>query len=436
MHNADVKDLITQYSAPPAWGWGCQPRTGGRATGRQDSATRTMWTALTKAWLTIHWSLHCIEEHGGERAPFIFTIGTIESRPLYRVVRESVEIGAQPMGPENMNRCQEWGAPRVPILSVLGGDGGRPVHPGVHNKDPEWTKLTLESINVGGIKRVQLQDARNLDQDRGRNGDGPPKPAKRARTEASQDVTTAEAVGSASDPNNKITVGRKGGHKKNSTPPPLELRPVTIHETPGTLTSSDSGENVETALSLTQVCKNEKESDVAVIEPRLQGPPVAKKDHDLTDNNVQEDENTRMKLDNRRESFVFGSRDIRKEYRLDQDPPEDKAAGPGPGPSLLSKTETMKTSKRKDSKSSGPNTQPRPVMGPGSRGPRGVRPGTQPMSGKTTRTQRMSLSSWLRGASRPPPPPCQNNNASLIVTHAQGPQYDPPPPPMSGSNPS
>ena len=66
--------------------------------------------------------VHALEEHGGMRPKFLAVVRNTEPRALYRIVRESVMIGGQPFGPQNMNRCQEWGVPRVPVLSSLGGD--------------------------------------------------------------------------------------------------------------------------------------------------------------------------------------------------------------------------------------------------------------------------------------------------------------------------
>ena len=90
--------------------------------------------------------MHAVQEHGGVRPNYIFTTAAVEPRPLYRAVRESVQIGSQPWGPDNLNRCQEWGVPRVPILSVLGGDVGVPVKPGRDNPRPGWTADTMTSI--------------------------------------------------------------------------------------------------------------------------------------------------------------------------------------------------------------------------------------------------------------------------------------------------
>ena len=67
--------------------------------------------------------LHSVEVHGATKPDFLAVITHVEPRALYRVCREAVLIGNQPQGPRNMNRCSEWGSPRIPILSVRGGDG-------------------------------------------------------------------------------------------------------------------------------------------------------------------------------------------------------------------------------------------------------------------------------------------------------------------------
>ena len=102
--------------------------------------------------------IHTVEEHGGVRPRFLYTVGSVEPRPLYRAVRESMEIGSLPPGPENLNRCQEWGTPRVPILSVTGGDEHNNSYmvSGEMNDRMEWTHKTMESVRAGTMKIVRL----------------------------------------------------------------------------------------------------------------------------------------------------------------------------------------------------------------------------------------------------------------------------------------
>ena len=50
--------------------------------------------------------LHAIKEHGGVTPCLIHTISRVEPKPLYRAVRESVQISNQPWGPRNFNCCQ------------------------------------------------------------------------------------------------------------------------------------------------------------------------------------------------------------------------------------------------------------------------------------------------------------------------------------------
>ena len=106
--------------------------------------------------------LHVVEEHGGIRPQYIFTVSNLEAMPLYRAVRESVETSSQPQGPGNMNRCQEWGTPLVPIVSVTGGDNPG-VKTGQDNNHPEWSRRVLGEIREGGLKRVRLTDLKEKD---------------------------------------------------------------------------------------------------------------------------------------------------------------------------------------------------------------------------------------------------------------------------------
>ena len=98
---------------------------------------------------------HAIQEHGGKRPRFLYLIQSLEPKPLYRAVRESVMIARQPAGAGNLNRCQEWGTPRVPILCVSGGDEDRgPVQvTGSINPRPVWTAAVNEKMDAGEWKR-------------------------------------------------------------------------------------------------------------------------------------------------------------------------------------------------------------------------------------------------------------------------------------------
>ena len=102
--------------------------------------------------------MHTLEEHGGTRPHFIAVINSIDPKPLYRVVRESVAISNMPQGLENLNRCQEWGYPKVPVLTLQGELEKKPQRISSNNPEPEWTSRTLRSIEEGGVKRVTLWD--------------------------------------------------------------------------------------------------------------------------------------------------------------------------------------------------------------------------------------------------------------------------------------
>ena len=60
--------------------------------------------------------LHSIKENGGVCPQMIATIDRIESRPLYRAVREAVKISQLHLDNRNMNSCQEWGPAEGPVL--------------------------------------------------------------------------------------------------------------------------------------------------------------------------------------------------------------------------------------------------------------------------------------------------------------------------------
>ena len=98
---------------------------------------------------------HSVEVHGGKKPHYLSLINTIEKRPLYRAVRESVQIGQMERGPGNINRCNEWGTPRVPMLSVVGGDAAAQANVGVSNPRPDWTKETMLGIKEGRVKRIR-----------------------------------------------------------------------------------------------------------------------------------------------------------------------------------------------------------------------------------------------------------------------------------------
>ena len=105
---------------------------------------------------------HTLEVHGGIRLRFVAAIGSLEATPLYRVVRESVNISCLPAGQGNLNRCQEWGCPRIPIIAVQGGGQPPPTQGQLApNPRPGWTKRVFEVIEEGRTKRVRLCDSRD-----------------------------------------------------------------------------------------------------------------------------------------------------------------------------------------------------------------------------------------------------------------------------------
>ena len=137
------------------------------ARGRQGQHARDISNGVVTNPLVIH----SIKEHGGVRPVMAATIDQVEARPLYRAVREAVRISQLPDDSRNLNRCQEWGQPRVPVLSVTGGDVAKGQDPdcreGVHNPRKTWSENTLAEIERGGKKRVRYWDE-NKEEDESR----------------------------------------------------------------------------------------------------------------------------------------------------------------------------------------------------------------------------------------------------------------------------
>ena len=47
--------------------------------------------------------MHAVDVHGGARPRFLAIVDRVENRALHRVVREALEIAAQPDSPSNIN---------------------------------------------------------------------------------------------------------------------------------------------------------------------------------------------------------------------------------------------------------------------------------------------------------------------------------------------
>ena len=122
--------------------------------------------------------IHALEEHGGQKPEMLAIVDKLEPSALYRAAHESVKISKLPQGPTKMNRCQEWGAPRVPVVSVMGGgdepEGGDDGEAGVvrrslcarsgdNNPRMEWTAEMMEKVKEGSIKRIKLVTAWDRD---------------------------------------------------------------------------------------------------------------------------------------------------------------------------------------------------------------------------------------------------------------------------------
>ena len=101
--------------------------------------------------------IHSIKEHGGVQPRMTALIDQVESRPLYRTVREAVKISLLPGDSRNFNQCLEWGQPRVPVLTATGGDpeSSEVIREGDRNPRREWTKQIMTEITEGRKKRVR-----------------------------------------------------------------------------------------------------------------------------------------------------------------------------------------------------------------------------------------------------------------------------------------
>ena len=188
---------------------------------------------------------HAVEAHGGRTPTYLFTIGTVEPRPLHRAVRESVEIAMLPQGIENMNRCQEWGAPRVPILTASGGDKPARNIPAGLNDRPGWTKTTMDDIKEGRLKRVRLipmiaEPAKGETETEGDNGDNgnigniedkEPGSGRRLVKRRRRLSPVRETAGT-------------GGEGENPNPDPVDL-PVQVN--------GDGGDNTHVAANVDRV---------------------------------------------------------------------------------------------------------------------------------------------------------------------------------------
>ena len=242
--------------------------------------------------------MHAVQEHGGVRPNYIFTTAAVEPRPLYRAVRESVQIGSQPWGPDNLNRCQEWGVPRVPILSVLGGDVGVPVKPGRDNPRPGWTADTMTSIGTRpGFKRVKLltKEELLLEQEQAQEpGVAQPNPSKRPRT-VKHPVLPEKVVA-----NQGPTFVRK------TVPTRIQVQTSTQETGPSETAST-------TVAQETAVVHSEDEGETDVQKPE------------------ETKETGGDAVRHERQVFTFGARDVRLAYRGQEMLGARKRDSPRPG---------------------------------------------------------------------------------------------------------
>ena len=101
--------------------------------------------------------MHAVDVHGGARPNFLAVVDRVESRALHRVVREALEVSAQPDSPSNINRCMEWGvgASLLLQLGVSGGEQPQDVEGlGPSNPCPQWAE-EIRRAKERGLKRIQ-----------------------------------------------------------------------------------------------------------------------------------------------------------------------------------------------------------------------------------------------------------------------------------------
>ena len=130
--------------------------------------------------------IHSMERHGGARPNYLSLISCIEDKPLYRAICESVQISEMEDGPNKLNRCNEWGAPRVPVLTARGGDQDGPRVQQTANPRPDWTRDVMEKIQRGTVKRIKYwtKDCMDPDDQDPQDPTELPAPQKRPRVDS------------------------------------------------------------------------------------------------------------------------------------------------------------------------------------------------------------------------------------------------------------
>ena len=102
--------------------------------------------------------MHTVEVHGGVVPRFLAVLDQVEDRAMYRLIRESIRIQDQdPESKYNLNRCQEWGSSSVlPEVQVTGGSRWSMDVVPEENPRPDWTREMKRKIDQGVLKRVEL----------------------------------------------------------------------------------------------------------------------------------------------------------------------------------------------------------------------------------------------------------------------------------------
>ena len=164
--------------------------------------------------------MHSVEQHGGMKPRFIAVITRVEPRALYRACREAVRIANQPAGPRDLNRCMEWGNPRVPVLVAKGGD----------KQKQEWSAVGV------GSRDMQSEPTPRLDQ-----GDAGQDPGGRAEEDQvlgcrDEPDQQQQGDGVAHEDGDAVPTRPPGPKRRRKGPSPVEDVPIRPHPTPVTTT--------------------------------------------------------------------------------------------------------------------------------------------------------------------------------------------------------
>ena len=337
---------------------------------------------------------HVIRHHGGKKPQVCYTIDKVEPKALQRAVRESVRIANMGDGITSMNRCSEWGAPRVPVITATGGDGDesgpRRTEP-LSREREDWTRDMVEKLNAGSLKRVVYWDRGGDEVQPGRveyTGveEGPDaRERKRARRSDPEPETEWEDTGQGqgSQPASDTVEVEGGEGEPGGGEGVLDVRSLAaplaayrgdysssqgLAARPPHPKSNETLEKVGAEVSSEEVPGDTggQDGDKDRCQPKVQGPraasgPVSKKPRE------QEHKEAKAK----------GVRGPKAQAWADATSGQRKDIGPRPRAQSVSLT-------------AGDLKQP-------SLGPNGRKPGTRRLSESTLTAQRSFMKSWVKG---------------------------------------